>query len=114
MRKWGNSEFAKREKSAMTESTRLIIEAIRAVPPGRVSCYRDIARAAGLPNGARQVVRVLHSMAEKYDLPWHRIVRVDGMIALESSQGGALQAQMLRSEGIEVSKNGKVDMRRYS
>ncbi|MDR1230752.1 MAG: MGMT family protein [Spirochaetaceae bacterium] len=97
----------------MTESTLRIIEAVRAVPPGKVSCYRDIARVAGLPNGARQVVRILHSMTEKYGLPWHRIIRADGTIALDSCQGGDLQATLLRSEGVAVSKNGKVDMNRY-
>jgi methylated-DNA-protein-cysteine methyltransferase-like protein len=93
----------------LTESTRRIIEALRAVPPGSVSSYRDIARAAGLPNGARQVVRVLHAMAEKYDLPWHRIIRADGTIALDRYRGGDLQAEMLRSEGVTVSQNGRVE-----
>jgi methylated-DNA-protein-cysteine methyltransferase-like protein len=97
-----------RRVSTLTESTRRIIEALRAVPHGSVSCYRDIARAAGLPNGARQVVWVLHSMTEKYDLPWHRIIRADGTIALDNYRGGALQAELLRSEGITVSKNGRV------
>jgi methylated-DNA-protein-cysteine methyltransferase-like protein len=94
----------------MTESTCRIIDAIRSVSPGRVSSYRDIARAAGLPNGARQVVRVLHSLTEKCDLPWHRIVRADGTIALDSCRGGDLQAELLRSEGVAVSENGRVDM----
>ena len=97
----------------MTETTSRIIKAILAVPKGRVSCYRDIARAAGLPNGARQVVRALHSMTEKHRLPWHRIIRADGHIALENSQGGDLQAQLLRSEGITVSKSGWVDIEKY-
>jgi methylated-DNA-protein-cysteine methyltransferase-like protein len=96
----------------MTESTRRIIEAVHAVPPGRVSSYRAIAHTAGLPNGARQVARVLHSMSEKYDLPWHRIIRADGTIALDSCRGGDLQAEMLRSEGV-VSRDGRVDMNRY-
>jgi methylated-DNA-protein-cysteine methyltransferase-like protein len=97
----------------MTESTSRIIAALRSVPPGKVSCYRDIARAAGLPNGARQVVRVLHSSTEKHDLPWHRIVKADGAIALDSSRGGDLQAEILRSEGVAVSENGRIDMNRY-
>jgi methylated-DNA-protein-cysteine methyltransferase-like protein len=96
----------------MTEATGRIIEALRAVPRGRVSCYRDIARAAGLPNGARQVVRVLHSMAEKYRLPWHRIIRADGSVALEGP-GRELQIALLRAEGIGVSKGGRVDLGRY-
>jgi methylated-DNA-protein-cysteine methyltransferase-like protein len=98
----------------MTESTRRIIEAIRAVPPGRVSSYRDIARIAGLPNGARQVARILHSMAEKYGLPWQRIIRADGTIALDSCQGGELQAEILRSEGVTVSADGRVNMSQYA
>ena len=97
----------------MTESTSRIVKAIRAVPRGKVSCYRDVALAAGLPNGARQTVRVLHSMTEKYALPWHRIIRADGSIALESCQGRELQIKLLRSEGVVVSKNGFVDMAKY-
>ena len=96
------------------ESTARIIKAIRSVPKGKVSCYRDIALAAGLPNGARQVVWVLHSMSEKHRLPWYRIIRADGSIALNSCQGGDLQAQLLRTEGVAVSKTGRVDMGRFS
>ncbi|MDR2376086.1 MAG: MGMT family protein [Treponema sp.] len=97
----------------MTEATGRIIAALQVVPRGRVSSYRDIARAAGLPNGARQVVRVLHSMAEKYHLPWHRIIRADGAIALESCKGREVQIELLQAEGVNVSKSGRVDMERY-
>jgi methylated-DNA-protein-cysteine methyltransferase-like protein len=97
----------------MLESTRLIIEAIRAVPSGRVSCYRDIARTAGLPNGARQVARILHSMSEKEKLPWQRIIRADGSIALGSCNGLEVQAALLRAEGVKVSKTGQVDMAKF-
>jgi len=97
----------------MTDCTRRIVERILAVPKGRVSCYRDIALKAGLPNGARQVVRVLHSLSEKLDLPWHRIVRRDGSIALGEGAGKELQIALLRAEGVEVSPAGKVDTRRF-
>ncbi|MDR0444373.1 MAG: MGMT family protein [Treponema sp.] len=97
----------------MTDATRRIIEQILAVPKGKVSCYRDIALKAGLPNGARQTVRVLHSMSEKHNLPWHRIIRSDGSIALEEGAGKELQITLLRAEGVVVSPKGKVDMARY-
>jgi methylated-DNA-protein-cysteine methyltransferase-like protein len=97
----------------MTESTRRIMEQILAVPKGRVSCYRDIALKAGLPNGARQTVRVLHSLSEKHKLPWHRIIRANGSIALESGAGKELQISLLRAEGVEVSSAGRVDMGRF-
>jgi methylated-DNA-protein-cysteine methyltransferase-like protein len=91
------------------ESTLRILAAIRAVPAGRVSCYRDIGFAAGLPNGARQVARILHALGESEKLPWHRIVRADGRIALGEGNGKELQIELLRREGVRVSKAGMVD-----
>jgi methylated-DNA-protein-cysteine methyltransferase-like protein len=96
----------------MTENTLRIVKAIKAIPKGRVSSYRDVALAAGLPNGARQTVRVLHSLSEKFDLPWHRVIRSDGSLALEG-EGRELQMHLLRSEGVEVTVSGHVDMKRY-
>jgi methylated-DNA-protein-cysteine methyltransferase-like protein len=97
----------------MTVSTQKIINQILAVPKGRVSCYRDIALKAGIPNGARQTARVLHSMSEKYNLPWHRIIRSGGSIALEKGAGRELQITLLRREGVEVSDDGNVDINKY-
>jgi methylated-DNA-protein-cysteine methyltransferase-like protein len=91
----------------MTEVTKRIIEEILKIPKGEVSCYRDVAFRAGVPNGARQVVRVLHTMTMKYELPWWRIVKVDGRIAL-SGDGMMEQIRLLRSEGVEVSDEGVV------
>ena len=97
----------------MTENTLRIIQAIRAIPRGKVSSYRDVALSAGLPNGARQTVRVLHSLSEKFDLPWQRVIRSDGSIALKEGAGRELQIQLLRSEGVDVSPEGRVDMKRF-
>jgi len=96
----------------MTDNTKKIIEQILAVPRGKVSSYGNIAAKAGLPNGVRQVVRTLHSMSEKHSLPWHRIVRSGGSIALEG-EGRALQITLLRGEGVKVSDEGKIDMKRF-
>ena len=100
-------------RCTLTETTGRIIAALRAVPHGRVCAYRDIGRAAGLSNGARQVVRVLHTMAEAYGLPGHRIIRADDSIALESCRGRELQIELLRAEGVKVSALGRVDLERY-
>jgi len=97
---------------SMTDATRRIIEQLLAVPKGKVSCYRDIALKAGIPNGARQVVRVLHSMSEKYNLPWYRIIRSNGSIALQD-EGKETQTALLKSEGVKVSADGKVDMAQF-
>jgi methylated-DNA-protein-cysteine methyltransferase-like protein len=101
------------ERKNRCESTLRILAAIRAVPAGRVSSYRDIACAAGLPNGARQAARILHSLSDAENLPWHRIIKADGRIALGEGNGRELQISLLRSEGVKVSKAGVVDMERY-
>ena len=97
----------------MTDITCRIMKQILAVPKGRVSCYRDIAFKAGLPNGARQTVRVLHSLSQKYDLPWYRIIRADGTIGLKEGAGKELQISLLCAEGVDVSPAGHVDMKRF-
>jgi methylated-DNA-protein-cysteine methyltransferase-like protein len=51
-------------------------------------------------------------MSEKYDLPWHRIIRSDGHIALEG-EGRKLQISLLRAEGVEVSVDGRVDLKKF-
>jgi methylated-DNA-protein-cysteine methyltransferase related protein len=96
-----------------SEATLRIISAIREIPRGRVSSYGAVAALAGLRNGARQVVRVLHSSAEKEGLPWHRLLRKDGCIALPPGEGFELQRSLLAKEGIEVSRAGKVDLSRF-
>ncbi|MCL2231268.1 MAG: MGMT family protein [Treponema sp.] len=96
----------------MTENTRKIIEQILMVPKGKVCSYRDVALKAGIPNGARQTVRTLHSMSEKFNLPWYRIIRCDGTIGLEG-EGRTLQIKLLKKEGVKVSKEGKVDMEEF-
>ena len=79
-----------------------ILAAVRAIPPGQVAGYGEVARRAGLPGRARLVARIL-SANEDPALPWHRVLRSDGRIALEpGSDGWREQAQRLRAEGVEV------------
>lgn len=98
----------------MTEESARIINLIKSIPAGKVSSYRDIARAAGLPNGARQVVRALHSLSQKENLPWHRVVRADGRIGLPEGSGKEEQIILLRNEGVAVSDSGNINMSKYS
>ena len=96
----------------MTTEPERIVQAIKAIPPGRVSTYRDLAWEAGLPNGARQVAWVLHSLSRSCGLPWHRVVRADGSIALRGAER-ELQIGLLRAEGVEVRDSGSVDLDSY-
>ncbi len=102
-----------RKALSACSSTALIIAAIRSVPPGQVAAYGQIAALAGIPNGARQVARILHSSSGKRDLPWWRILRSDGSIALPEGAGGGQQRQLLEAEGVGFLANGRVDLARH-
>jgi methylated-DNA-protein-cysteine methyltransferase related protein len=83
-----------------------IIATIRRVPRGFVSTYGGIAKAAGYPGAARQVVRALHT---GIDLPWQRIVGAGGHIKL---RGHHAMDQRLRLEMEGVTFRGhRVNMR---
>ncbi|MCP4115091.1 MAG: MGMT family protein [Desulfobacteraceae bacterium] len=97
----------------MTPFTKRALQVIKGIPEGKVLTYGGVAALAGNPGGARQVSRLLHSMSEKYDLPWHRVINAKGKISLKPSQGYELQRALLESEGIGFSKNDTVDLSVY-
>jgi alkylated DNA nucleotide flippase Atl1 len=76
-----------------------IIARIRAIPEGAVETYGDIDRAA--PRLVGHVLATTH-----HDVPWHRVVRADGSVAM-----GARQLERLRSEGVRI-RGDRVDLRR--
>jgi len=92
--------------------TAKVIEIIGAIPRGRVSTYGIIAAHAGSPQGARQVVRILHSSSGKYNLPWHRVVNRSGGISLRGN-ACAHQKALLAEEGVEFEDNGAIDLSRF-
>jgi methylated-DNA-protein-cysteine methyltransferase related protein len=90
----------KQPKATVSESRTLKIRAtIMKIPRGHVSTYGAIAAAAGLPGGARMVVRTL---SQSHGLPWHRVVAAGGRIAIPG-EGGLDQRFRLEMEGVKFS-----------
>jgi len=87
----------------------IIRDTIRKIPPGKVSTYGDIARAAGFPGCARQVVWALHGASR--GLPWHRVVGAKGKISLPG-ENGLEQRFRLEAEGV-VFHGSRVWMEEY-
>jgi methylated-DNA-protein-cysteine methyltransferase-like protein len=97
----------------MQESHTRIYAAIAAIPAGRVASYGAIAARAGLPGRARLVGKLLGETPAGMQLPWHRVLRASGRIAMPpGSEGFVEQSERLRAEGIEVS-NGRVPLSRF-
>lgn len=97
----------------MTQFTEEVLVIIKGIPYGRVMSYGQVARLAGNTRGARQVARLLHSMSEKYNLPWHRIINSKGKISIPDKNYAAFQRDLLISEGVEVSGDGFIDISTY-
>lgn len=92
----------------MQDSHARVYAAIAAIPHGRVASYGAIAARAGLPGRARLVGKLLGEVPDGMELPWFRVLRSSGHIALPvGSRGFREQCRRLRAEGVEV-KNGRV------
>ena len=78
------------------------------IPRGKVSTYGAVARAAGYPGAARQVVWALR---QSHGLPWHRVVAAGGRIALPG-EAGMEQRFRLQAEGVLFSGT-RVRMREF-
>ena len=77
-----------------------VYDATRAVPPGSVATYGEIARAIGLPNGARDVGAALARNPTPIIVPCHRIVGANGKLTGFSAPGGLdTKRRMLALEG---------------
>jgi len=85
-----------------------ILAAIRKIPRGKVSTYGAVARAAGYPGSARQVVGALHSST---GLPWHRVLGAGGEIKLRG-ESALEQRFRLEAEGVRF-RGRRVDMKAH-
>jgi methylated-DNA-protein-cysteine methyltransferase-like protein len=86
-----------------------IRETIRRIPRGKVSTYGDVARAAGFPGSARQVVWALRGAA--MGMPWHRVVGAGGRIRLPG-EAGFEQRTRLANEGVQF-KRERIDLKEF-
>lgn len=97
----------------MNPFTSRVIDIIKSIPAGYVMTYGQIAELAGSARGARQVVRILHTMSRLYELPWHRIINAKGEIAIRDDESRFTQMVYLRDEGVIVDDNGLIDLEKY-
>ncbi len=89
-----------------------VIQLVSSIPFGKVTTYGTIATLAGIPRGARLVGGILHYSRE--DIPWHRVVNRHGFISTKClDHPKALQKALLEQEGIEVSPNFMINLKKY-
>lgn len=102
-----------RADSDAKERYQRIWATVAAIPAGCVASYGQIAELAGVPRGARLVGRVLHRAPPEMCLPWHRVITVQGKIALpKNSRAYHEQIRRLEGEGVTIIGE-RVDMSLY-
>ena len=77
-----------------------VMNAVRRIPPGRVSTYGDIAAIAGSPRAWRAVGTIMRECRDP-GTPCHRVIASGGGLG---GYGGNLQLkrELLRAEGLDV------------
>ena len=85
------------------------------IPHGRLATYGQIADLIGAFGCARQVGWALRRLQLPSDVPWQRVVNASGRISFSPAREGSdwIQRQLLIEEGIPVSEQGALPLRRY-
>lgn len=73
---------------------------VRAVPPGMVATYGDLATALGNARVTRHVGYALAAAPDDGSVPWWRIVAAGGRLARAGTAAAKRQATLLRREGV--------------
>lgn len=91
-----------------------IYEQVKRIPKGKVATYGQIALLAGNPHWSQVVGYALHSNPSPQTIPCFRVVNRFGKVSDAFAFGGEnRQIELLRADGIEVSDDGFVDLKRY-
>jgi len=91
----------------------LVIKIVKTIPKGKIASYGQIALIAGEPRAARQVGWILNQQSDERT-PWWRVINNSGRISIKHPEISALeQKELLEKEGIKVTKNFEIDMKKY-
>ena len=83
----------------------LILAVVVTIPFGKVASYGQVAALAGLPKHARLVGRVLSRMDDSSEVPWHRVINVQGRISLSRLDDLGFNEQQARLLSLSFDHN---------
>lgn len=98
-------DYIDRNMLYVSEFSKKVFSALRKIPRGRVSTYKDIAAVIGKPKAHRAVGNALNKNCFS-SVPCHRVVKSDGSIG-GFREGRTKKAFLLKKEGISL-KNGRI------
>ncbi|MDD4251131.1 MAG: MGMT family protein [Candidatus ainarchaeum sp.] len=82
----------------------LVFKQVKKIPLGKITTYKEIAKAIGNKNASRAVGNVLNKNRDFENIPCHRVIKSNGEI------GGYIKGQkekriILKKEGIKIVNN---------
>jgi len=95
----------------MSEFQDRVLKFVAMVPKGKVTTYKELARAMGNPRAYRAVANAVARNPQPIKIPCHRVVRSNGEIG-GYRLGVRRKIMLLVSEGIEV-RGVTIDLERY-
>ena len=106
-----SNETSSTNEQAATLAAR-VYALVRACPVGRVTTNGWLAKAVGYPRGARMIGWFMNESPE--GVPAQRVINSKGELSGSWAFGSPeLMRQLLESEGIVFSEDGRVDLKRY-
>jgi methylated-DNA-protein-cysteine methyltransferase-like protein len=102
-------------KAQSTSFDQRVYDLVAQIPQGRLATYGQIAELLGYWGCARQVGWALRRLNLPSEVPWQRVVNASGRISFSPAREGSdwIQRQLLIEEGIPVTEEGLLPLRRY-
>lgn len=90
-----------------------VYDFVKTIPAGKVATYGQVAKALGIKD-TRKIGWALHANKSS-EVPCHRVVNKEGRLAKNFAFNGMEEQQRrLEVEGIKFTKDGYVDLDKYS
>jgi methylated-DNA-protein-cysteine methyltransferase-like protein len=86
----------------LTDFQRAVVDVVRALHPGDIVTYADVATEAGHPGAAQAVANVLRRVP---GLPWWRVIPTSGRLYRSHEPS---QRPLLEAEGINIDRDRRV------
>jgi methylated-DNA-protein-cysteine methyltransferase-like protein len=91
-----------------------IYDLVKAVPPGEVATYGQIAFVVGAPT-PRVVGFAMAGLPDGSEVPWHRVINAAGRLSPRKDGVESVeQRRRLTEEGVLFERTGRVDFERYA
>lgn len=94
-----------------TKFSESIFELVKKIPKGKVTTYKEIAKALGNKNSFRAVGNALNKNTNLIKVPCHRVIKQNGEVGGYVLEQRA-KIRLLKKEGIEI-KNNKIDLEKF-